>query len=132
MTLSIKGLKVHEGLFSQQQFLGFTVFRIVNTAVYRTDGSALRLVVKANTFSAFGVCDVVHFHAAGVVFLFRIYAAHSGVLALSFEPRSFSKFPACASFVNGVVWTFWLACTAVDAFISNHYGHLLFLLLGAG
>ena len=46
-----------------------------------------------------------------------------GVLAGTLETCTVGKGPGCASFVNGVVWTFRFTCTTIDAFVCNHDGH---------
>jgi len=128
---NIECSQMHEGLLRQQHFFCFPVLRVIDAAINRTDSGTLGFVMKTNTLSAFRVGDLVDVHAARIVFNLSINSTHCRVLTLPFESGAFSKFPAGTAFINGVVWTFWLTCTAVDAFVRNHYGHILFLLLGA-
>ena len=45
---------------SKQFFSAFTNIFIINTAVYRTNSSALRLIMKTYTFCAFVRDNVIH------------------------------------------------------------------------
>jgi len=57
----ISGVTLDFVKFSFQLFFGLSMIRIRNTAIYRTDRSALGFIKIANTFSTFVRVDLISF-----------------------------------------------------------------------
>lgn len=79
--------------------------------------------MEPNALRAFFVCDVVDVHADRIVFELRLNRPRSGVVAFAAKPRSVDEFPSRSALVDCVVRAFWLASTAIDAFIGYHNRH---------
>ena len=117
-------LQVHEFFFREQFSFGFTVVGVIDAAIDRTNGSALRFIVKTYTFGAFIGYDVIHIHAYGFVFKVGIGGFPTQQLHCTAQAGTIGKAPFSAPFINCVIRTFRLTCTAVDAFVGNHNRHI--------
>ena len=99
------------------------MFGIIHATIDRANRCTLWFVVKTDALSAFLVGNKVHIHIARVLFHACINRSNGWVIPLTLEACSIGKLPFCAALVYGVIRTLGFACTAIDAFICNHYGH---------
>jgi hypothetical protein len=66
---------MHEGLLGQQHIFRLFVVRVVHTAIDRTNGRTLRLVVETYTLCALVRCDVIEVRASCLVGLVGLHSA---------------------------------------------------------
>src|SRR5690606_11021688 len=108
------------GLFSQQGFLVFYVVRIGNTAVNRTNGCALRLLMKTDAFGAFIRYDITEFLRNRHLFCFATHYRTISKINL-IQAGAIAPGPRYPSFVNRGVRAFRLDVSTVDTFVCDYY-----------
>jgi hypothetical protein len=114
---------VQEGLPVQQRFLALDMVRVGNAAVYRTNGSALRLFMETFAFGAFVWYDVVNIVRNGLARLFGVYRFARRQNDFAAQRRAVFVAPVVGAFVYSGIGALGLAGTAVDAFVGYNDGH---------
>ncbi len=79
--------------------------------------------MEASAFGAFIGNDEVHVHGLGRVGGIGIVGVAHGRRHRAMQGGTISQSPFGTTFIDGVVRTFRFACTAVDAFVGDHYRH---------
>jgi len=107
----------------QQNFFGFHMVRIRNTAIHRANCGALGFLMEACTFRAFIRNNKIYLLANRPKFIVYIYFP---TISHSVHTRYFSTIcnsPVYAGFVNSVIRTFRLAGSAIDTFLCDNNCH---------
>ena len=117
---------VHKGLLSEQGLFVFYVIFVWNTTIYRTNGCALRLFVKAHalrTFIGYYIVDLITYRLLG---LLCVHCSSVGLYQVSGEICSVCITPIVGTLINGSVWALWLTGAAIDTFVGNYDRHSIF------
>jgi hypothetical protein len=117
-------LPMQPGLLGQQLVLGFFMSAVRDTAIHRTNGCALWLIVEALALGAFIRNDIVEFIGYWLIFSIGVYL-RSGVGNSNGATQCgfFCIRPLLSRFINGMVRAFGDTGIAVDAFIGDNDSH---------
>ena len=110
-------------LFAQQLVHGFAVHFVGNTAVYRANGSALRLIVEALALSTLIGSDIVYINGYRSMRKRGISnrAIHEG--KRTFNGSAVGDGPFYTAFIDRVIWTFRFTCATVNTFVGDLNSH---------
>src|SRR5690606_30744395 len=113
----------HKLLLLEELFLRLAMIGIIHAAIYRTNGSALRLVMKTNTLGALVRNNVIDVHTHRFLsFVGFVGIAHRRG-EYSVQRSSVRKSPFFSAFVYRVIRTFGFAGPAIDTLVRNDYRH---------
>jgi hypothetical protein len=119
------------GFTQKQCFLRFSSVWIGHAAIDRTYRCALRFLVKSNTLCAFVgnyIIDIVGNRRPAFIGLVRLALS---IGKMTPDARAVGIRPINPTLIDGVIGAFWLAGSAIDAFIGYDNGHPVLVFLTA-
>jgi hypothetical protein len=124
ISLPAKKLNMQPVLLGHQFVYRFPVCFVGHTAIYRANGSALRLFMKSLAFGTLVWNDIVNIRTYGCIPLVGIHAGAIHHRKSPFYGGSIRDSPFNATFINRIVRTFGFAGPAIDTFFRDLYSHL--------
>src|SRR3569832_377388 len=103
-------------LFSaEKDIITFAVVRIVNAAVNRANGSALRLIVETFAFGALFRDYILQVHGNGSLRSIGVNLCSVCLSIATLYGCSVAETPFSSAFIDCIIGTFWFTSTAIDA-----------------